>query len=118
MDNTRLVTTILKYTYGLVPIVAGLDKFTNILTDWSQYFPAILTSLLPFETGTFIIIVGIIEIIAGILVFLRPKTGGLVVMAWLLGIAGTLLVGGQHFDVAIRDIVMAIGAFSLSKLSE
>lgn len=115
--NVQLVKTVLKYTFGLVPIIAGLDKFTNILTNWSQYISSGFAEMLPFETGTFMMIVGVIEIVAGILVFLKPKIGALVVMAWLIAIALTLVLGGHFIDVAVRDLVMAVGAFSLVKLS-
>ena len=119
MNNTfQLVKNVLKYTFGLVPIIAGLDKFTNILTDWSHYISSSFAEMLPFETGTFMMIVGVIEIIAGILVFLKPKLGAYVVMAWLVAIALTLVFGGHYFDVAVRDLVMAVGAFSLAKLSD
>jgi uncharacterized membrane protein HdeD (DUF308 family) len=119
MNNTiQLVKNVLKYTFGLVPIIAGLDKFTNILTDWSHYISSGFEAMLPFETGTFMMIVGIIEIIAGVLVFLKPKIGAYVVMAWLIAIALTLVFGGHYFDVAVRDLVMAVGAFSLAKLSD
>ena len=117
-SNVQLVKTLLKYTFGLVPIIAGLDKFTNILTDWSQYISPGLSGLIPFEDGTFMMIVGIIEIVAGILVFLKPKIGALVVMAWLIAIALTLILSGSFLDIAVRDLVMAVGAFSLAKLSE
>jgi hypothetical protein len=112
----KTVFIVLKYTYSLVPIVAGLDKFTNILTDWKHYVSAGLVNILPFDIVTFMSIVGVIEIIAGILVFFRPKIGGYVVMGWLLAIALTLVFGGHFIDVAVRDIVMAIGAFVLAKL--
>ena len=116
--NVKLVSTLLKFTYGLVPIVAGLDKFTNILTDWSQYLsPAFVTSL-PISAGAFMMIVGIIEIVAGALVLARPAIGAYVVMGWLVAIALTLIVSWRFVDVAVRDLVMAIGAFSLAKLSE
>jgi uncharacterized membrane protein YphA (DoxX/SURF4 family) len=108
---------ILKYTYSLVPIIAGLDKFTNILTDWKRYIPASLTDMLPVSAATFMAIVGIIEICAGILVLIRPRIGGMVVTGWLTLIALTLVAGGQYFDVAVRDLVMAVGAFVLVKLS-
>ncbi|MDY8138536.1 hypothetical protein [Aquimarina sp. 2201CG5-10] len=116
-SNTKTVFTVLKYTYGLVPIVAGLDKFINILTDWSQYMSSGLIDLLPFKPSIFMAIVGVIEIIAGIMVLIRPKIGGYVVMGWLLAIALTLLFSGKFIDVAVRDIVMAIGAFSLATLA-
>ena len=108
---------ILKFTYGLVPIVAGLDKFTNLLTNWEIYLSEPVLSILPFSAGTFMVIVGIIEIAAGVLVLLRPRIGAYVVMTWLIAIALTLVLGGKYFDVAVRDLVMAVGAFVLAKLS-
>lgn len=116
--NVQLVKNVLKYTFGLVPIVAGLDKFTNILTEWSQYIPRGLAKMLPLEPSTFMMMVGVIEIAAGILVLIRTKAGAYVVAAWLTAIALTLLFSGNYTDVAVRDLVMAIGAFSLAKLSE
>jgi len=118
LSKTALqVHQVLKYTYGLVPIVAGLDKFTNFLTNWKDYLSESLISMLPFTPATFMSIVGIIEIIAGVLVLLRPKIGAWVVMAWLILIALTLIFSGRYFDVAVRDLVMAVGAFALAKLS-
>lgn len=117
-SNVQLVKNILKYTFGLVPIVAGLDKFTNILTDWSQYVSEGFAGTLPFEPTIFMMIVGIIEIIAGVLVLTKTKIGAYVVSAWLVAIALTLIFSWTYVDVAVRDLVMAIGAFSLAKLSE
>ena len=116
-QNAGKVQQVLKYTYGLVPIVAGLDKFTNLLTDWKNYLSASMVNMLPFSAGTFMSIVGIIETVAGVLVLLRPRIGAYVVMAWLAAIALTLIFGGHYFDVAVRDLVMSIGAWSLAKLS-
>ncbi len=115
--NTEKVQQVLKYTYGLVPIVAGLDKFTNLLTNWQDYLSPFITNMLPFSAGTFMAVVGIIEIAAGILVLIRPQIGAYVVMGWLALIALNLILGGHYLDVAVRDLVMAIGAFSLAKLS-
>lgn len=117
-SNVQLVRNILKYTFGLVPIVAGLDKFTNILTSWTQYLSDGLVAMLPFEPSVFMMIVGAIEIVAGVLVFTKTKFGAYLVSVWLVLIALTLLLSGNYLDVAVRDIVMAIGAFSLAKLSE
>ncbi|MCL8008607.1 DoxX family membrane protein [Gelidibacter japonicus] len=117
-SNVQLVKNILKYTFGLVPIVAGLDKFTNILTDWTQYLSDGLADMLPFEPSVFMMIVGVIEIVAGILVFTNTKFGAYLVSVWLVLIALTLLFSGTYLDVAVRDIVMAIAAFSLAKLSD
>ncbi|WP_452599735.1 hypothetical protein [Pontimicrobium sp. MEBiC01747] len=117
-SNVQLVKTLLKYTFVLVPIVAGLDKFTNILTDWSQYLSEGFAGMLPFESSTFMMIVGFIEIVAGVLVLTKTKTGAYVVSAWLIAIALTLIFSWSYVDVAVRDLVMAIAAFSLAKLSE
>ena len=110
------VQKLLKYTYGLVPIVAGLDKFTNLLTDWGQYATG-LAEMLPFEVGTFMMIVGVIEIVAGVLVLMKPRIGALVVAGWLVAIALVLLLSGRYIDVAVRDLVMAVGAYALAQLS-
>lgn len=117
-SNVQSVKTLLKYTFGLVPIVAGLDKFSNILTNWSQYISEGLGAMLPFEPIIFMMIVGVIEIIAGVLVLTKTKIGAYVVSAWLTAIALTLIFSWNYLDVAVRDLVMAIGAFSLAKLSE
>ena len=117
-SNVQLVKTILKYTFGLLPIAAGLDKFTYILTDWSQYLSGGLSGVIPFEPTTFMMIVGVIEIIAGILVFANTKVGAYIVSVWLTLIALTLIFSWSYLDVAVRDLVMAISAFCLAKLSE
>lgn len=117
-SNVQLVKNVLKYTFGLVPIVAGLDKFTNILTDWNQYISESFAGILPFEPATFMMIVGVIEIVAGILVLTKTKLGAYVVSAWLVAIALTLIFSWSYVDVAVRDLVMAIAAFSLAKLYE
>jgi hypothetical protein len=114
----KKVQTLLKWTFGLVPIVAGLDKFTNLLTDWTHYLSPAITNMLPVSASTFMMIVGIIEIIAGIIVLVKTEVGAFVVAAWLVLIAVSLIIGGQYFDVAIRDLVMAIAAYSLACLSK
>lgn len=116
--ETHLAYWTLRLTYGLVPIVAGLDKFTNLLTDWTQYLSPMVKDLLPVAPATFMMIVGVIEIAAGALVLSKlTRIGAYVVSAWLVGIALNLLTAG-HYDVAVRDVAMALGAFSLAKLEE
>lgn len=119
MDEKKItqVQTLLKLTYGLIPIVAGADKFTNLLTDWVQYLHPGLAAMLPFSTHVFMMIVGIIEITAGMLVLINPAKAGYLVAAWLVLIALSLLASGKYIDVAVRDIVMAIGAYSLAQIS-
>lgn len=124
MDNVQTsqkvssVYTILKLTYGLVPIVAGLDKFTNILTNWEQYLSPAIVHILPFTPHTFMMIVGVIEIAAGLIVLTKPAVGGYIVMAWLALIGLSLLTTAQYLDVAVRDLVMAIGAFSFVQIAK
>ena len=117
-ETVRSVWTILRFTFGLVPIVAGLDKFTDLLTDWDMYLHPGIASMLPFSAHMFMQIVGVIEIIAGVLVLIRPAIGAYVVMAWLIAIALTLIASGKYLDVAVRDLVMSIGALSLARLSK
>lgn len=109
---------LLRITFGIVPIVAGLDKFTNLLTVWENYLSPGMSSTLPFSPHTFMMIVGVIEIIAGIIVLVKPAIGGYIVAAWLTFIGLTLVGGGVYLDVAVRDFVMAIGAFSLAKMAK
>ena len=116
MTRVERVVSILRWTYGLVPIVAGADKFAHVLTDWNKYLAPIVTDIIPLSPNTFMGIVGVIEIIAGIIVLARPKIGSLIVGLWLIGIAINLLLTGQYYDVAVRDTVMAIGAFCLHTL--
>jgi uncharacterized membrane protein HdeD (DUF308 family) len=114
MNEIKKLQTLLKFTFGLVPIIAGLDKFTNLLTNWADYLD---TRLIPFDAGIFMHIVGIIEVIAGIIVLVRPLLGAYIVMAWLICIALQLVAGGHYYDVAVRDLVMAMGAFTLARLT-
>lgn len=117
LSDTERVVTILKWTYGLVPIVAGVDKFLHLLADWNKYLAPPIARLLPVSPEVFMSGVGIVEILAGVLVLIKPRIGSLVVSLWLLGIVLNLLVGGTYLDVAVRDAVMAIGAFSLYLLT-
>jgi uncharacterized membrane protein YphA (DoxX/SURF4 family) len=116
MASLKQLQNTLRLTFGLVPIVAGLDKFTNLLTNWSDYLGTLKNSI-PFETPTFMKIVGVIEIVAGITVLARPLIGAYIVMAWLVCIALELLIGTHFYDVAVRDLVMAVGAFTLAQLT-
>jgi uncharacterized membrane protein YphA (DoxX/SURF4 family) len=108
---------LLRAVFGAVPIVAGLDKFTNLLTDWQQYLSPLVSRIVP--AATFMHVVGVVEIVAGALVLSKfTRIGAYVVALWLVGIAFNLLTTGHYFDVAVRDLVMAAGAFTLAKLEE
>ena len=118
MDGDAVVWRTLKLVFGLVPIVAGLDKFTNLLVHWDKYLAPVIAKILPVSPGGFMRLVGVIEIAAGIGVLLTPWTRifAWVVGLWLLGIALDLILGG-FYDVAVRDVVMAIAAFCLARLT-
>jgi hypothetical protein len=118
MTTIRQLQTTLKLTFGIVPIVAGLDKFTNLLANWSDYLSSGIKGMLPVDALVFMKIVGIIEIAAGLIVLVRPLIGAYIVMAWLVCIAIQLIAGGHYFDVAVRDLVMAIGAYTLLQLTK
>lgn len=111
------IQTLLKYTFVIVPIVAGLDKFFNILVQWDTYLAPSTLDMLPFSGAAFMMIVGVIEIIAGIVVLTKTQQGAYVVSIWLTLIALSLIFTWHHPDVAVRDLVMAISAFCLAKLS-
>jgi uncharacterized membrane protein YphA (DoxX/SURF4 family) len=107
----------LRLVYGLVPIVAGADKFFNLLTDWQKYLPQTVASALPISPAAFMHLVGIIEIVAGLAVLTKlPRLGAYVVMIWLLLISVNLVMAG-YFDIAVRDVVMAIGAYTLGQVA-
>jgi len=108
---------LLKYTFTIIPIVAGADKFFNILVQWDTYLAPVTLDLLPFNGATFMMIVGVIEIIAGIIVLFKTQLGAYIVSIWLLLISLSLLFTWHHPDVAVRDIAMAISAFTLARLS-
>jgi uncharacterized membrane protein YphA (DoxX/SURF4 family) len=123
MLDERLKTSwwALRLCYGLVPIIAGLDKFTNLLTQWSRYLNPAIERLLPAGASgdTFMQWIGVIEVAVGLLVLSNfVRWGAYAVCLWLVAIAINLVSAGQYYDIAVRDIVMAVGAFTLAKLTE
>ena len=108
---------ILHLGFTVAPIVAGLDKFFNLLVNWEQYLPPFVTKLTGGHGHEVMIAVGIIEIIAGIGVFLKPKIFAYVVSAWLLLIIVNLLMIPGYYDIALRDFGLALGALALARLS-
>ncbi len=105
----------LQIGFVAAPIIAGIDKFTNLLVDWEIYLAPAVGDVI--DPGTFMAIVGVIEVIAGIGIALRPRIFGLVVAGWLVAIIVNLLMIPGFFDVALRDLGLAIGAFALSRLA-
>ena len=111
-------TAALRIAFGLTATLAGLDKFFNVLADWSTYVSPLAAQLLPVSADTFMYAVGIIEFMVGVaLLGVAPVVGAYVASAWLLLVAVNLLLGG-YVDVAVRDVVMAVSAFALARLLE
>jgi hypothetical protein len=109
----------LKIGLGLAPLIAGVDKYFNKLTDWTMYLSPLATKVVPVSATTFMHMVGAVEIIAGLIVLSRwTKIGSYIVMFWLLGIALNLVSTGMFYDLAVRDVEIAIGAFVLSQITK
>jgi hypothetical protein len=108
---------ILHWGFVAAPVIAGLDKFTGVLTSWQQYLAPVVTRHLPFSAHAFMLIVGVIEIIAGLIVALKPRLGAYIVAGWLAAIIGNLLIQGAYLDIALRDFGLLLGALALGRLS-
>ena len=115
--TSRQAFVLLRTIFTVAPILFGLDKFTNLLTDWTAYLAPAATAVIPVPAQTFLYGVGVIEVIAGIIVALRPRIGSVIVALWLLGIIVNLLVLGSFFDVALRDFGLLVGALALNRLA-
>jgi hypothetical protein len=108
----------LRVTYILVPLLAGLDKFTNLLTYWPHYLSPTFARLIPMTPSAFMKIVGVVEIVVGLLVLAKvTRVGAYIAMVWLVCIAINLASMGL-FDIAVRDLGLAVGAFALARLAE
>jgi hypothetical protein len=107
----------LRVGFVVAPILFGLDKFTNLLTDWTAYLAPASDRLVPGSATGAMLAVGVVEIVAGLVVALRPKMGGYLVAAWLAGIITNLLLLGDHYDVALRDLGLLLAALALARLA-
>ncbi|MBI3944707.1 MAG: hypothetical protein HY321_02215 [Armatimonadetes bacterium] len=108
----------LRSGYTLAPVLAGLDKFRHLLVDWDQYLAPQMRERMSDRGRRFMRAVGVIEVAAGLLTAVKPRIGGYVVGGWLIGIIGNLLLSGKYRDIALRDLGLALGAFSLARLAE
>ena len=109
---------LLRWTLGVTAFVAGFDKFTNLLTDWEKYLAPQVERNLPLDGRNFMRLIGIVEMLVGALVLSRhSKLGSYIASAWLLAIAGNLIMSGENLDVAARDVNMAVGALALAALT-
>jgi hypothetical protein len=106
----------LHWAFVVAPVVSGLDKFTQRLAHWDDYLAPPIAKFVVSPRG-FMMAVGMIEIMAGVAVAVKPKVGGYVVAAWLLAIVANLLLSGRAYDVALRDLGLAVAAFALARLA-
>jgi uncharacterized membrane protein YphA (DoxX/SURF4 family) len=121
MQDTRIHQAWLglRTTLGVIPIVAGLDKFTNLLTHWEQYLSPLALSVLPVSGTAFMRVAGIIEMTVGLMILTKwTRIGAYVATGWLVMIALNLLTSGHYLDIAARDVAMAVAAFALGRLEE
>lgn len=109
---------ILHWGFVAAPVLAGLDKFLGLLTNWDQYLSPAFAKLSPLGVHGTMQVVGVIEVVAGVLVAIKPRIGAYVVAAWLVGIMLNLLLLGHYYDVALRDLGLCLGALALARLSE
>jgi hypothetical protein len=107
----------LRTGFVVAPILFGLDKLTNLLTDWTTYLAPAVDRLVPGSATSAMLAVGVVEVVAGLVVAFRPKVGGYLVAAWLAGIIGNLLLLGDHYDIALRDFGLLLAALALARLA-
>ncbi|HEX9228912.1 MAG TPA: hypothetical protein VF885_20105 [Arthrobacter sp.] len=113
----RQAFLLLRTVFTVAPVVFGLDKFTNLLTDWTMYLAPVVTTVVPLPAQTIMYAVGVVEIAVGLAVALKPRFGSLLVAVWFLGIIINLITLGDFYDVALRDFGLLVGALSLNRLS-
>ena len=117
-DPATQAFMLLRIAFTVAPILFGLDKFAEVLTDgWTAYLAPEFNDLIPGSAQDAMYLVGIIEIAAGVIVFVSPRFGGLLVAAWLAGIIVSLLLAGGYGDIALRDFGLLVGAVALSRLA-
>jgi len=109
---------ILHLAFVVAPVLAGLDKFFHLLVNWDMYLAPVIARLSPMGGHGLMLLVGVVEVIAGILVAIKPRIGAYVVSAWLVGIVINLLLIPAYFDIALRDFGLALGALALGRLSK
>jgi uncharacterized membrane protein YphA (DoxX/SURF4 family) len=107
----------LRIAFTVAPILFGLDKFTNVMVDWETYLAPWINDIIPGSAATAMHLVGIVEIVAGISVALKPRYGAYVVAAWLGGIVIDLLTYSGYYDIALRDFGLMLGALTLARLA-
>jgi hypothetical protein len=117
-SHAREAYQILRIGFTAAPIIAGIDKFTHLLVNWDQYLPSFVNRMVGGHGHELMLVAGAIEIVAGLGVFFKPKIFAYVVSAWLVLIIANLLMIPGYFDVALRDLGLALGALALARLSQ
>jgi hypothetical protein len=117
-DPTFQAFALLRTVFTVAPIVFGIDKFFNILTQWTSYLAPWINDIVPGDAATAMRIVGVVEIAAGVLVAVAPRFGAYVVAAWLAGIIVNLLTLPGYYDVALRDFGLLVAALALGRLAQ
>jgi hypothetical protein len=108
---------LLRVGFTVAPILFGLDKFVHVLVDWDRYLAPEFADLFNADAHTLMYLVGAIEIVAGLLVAIRPQFGGYLVAAWLAGIIVNLLIVGEYYDIALRDFGLLLAAVALARIA-
>jgi hypothetical protein len=116
-DPAYQAYVILYIAFVVAPVIAGADKFFHLLVNWDQYLAPLIARMLPIGPHAFMLAVGVVEIVAGILVAIKPSVGGYVVAAWLWGIIVNLLLVPGYYDIALRDFGLSLGALALARLA-
>ena len=110
---------VLRIALGAGPVIAGADKFFNLIANWPMYLSPLAVAVLPIDPDTFMRIVGGVEILVGLAILTNAtRIGAWVLMAWLIGLAINLASTGMFFDLAVRDVEIAVAAFALARLTE
>jgi uncharacterized membrane protein YphA (DoxX/SURF4 family) len=108
---------LLRIAFTVAPILFGLDKFFNVMVDWESYLAPWINDIIPGSASDFMYVVGVVEIVAGVIVALRPRYGAYLVAAWLAGIIVNLLTYSGYYDIALRDFGLMLGALTLARLA-
>jgi hypothetical protein len=116
-DPTHQAFWLLRIGFTVAPILFGIDKFAHVLVNWDKYLAPEFTDLFNAKAHTLMYVVGAIEIVAGLVVAVRPRFGGYLVAAWLAGIIVNLLLLGNYYDVALRDFGLLLAALTLARLA-
>jgi hypothetical protein len=116
-DGAQVAFQLLRTLFTVAPVLFGLDKFTNLMTDWEDYLAPWINDIVPGSAHDAMLMVGVIEIVAGVVVAVMPRFGGPLVAVWLAGIIINLLTLGDYYDVALRDFGLMVSALALTALA-